>query len=796
MRVGGFGFFVLGLAILWPLAGVAEENSFVESAEVEGSLPVEPEPVSKTSGAEEEPEAMQVLSRVEEIVVTARRREELLEDTPIAVTAISAASLDNSSITRIDQIQQLVPNLSIQSGGANQVAQIAIRGVGTPGVGIAFDPGVGLYVDGVYLPRAQASIFDVVDISDIQVLRGPQGTLFGKNTVGGAVSVTTVKPRPELGAMISVRPGNLGAIRTRATVDIPIRIGWLDDKLFSRLTFASRNRNGYVWNTTFNDYWAEENGISFIGSLRFLPVEDLAIDISGSWFKDQVHSGLGQCVEVQRAGIGGLVPGFWESCNASEPRRISADANQVSASSSWGTWATITWDAGDLGPLSGITAKSITSWRRQLSPSSTDADATEFPIIRVANFGGGGINGEAGQAQQIQQEAQVAASAWEEKISVVGGAFFFWETANRVNGLLVSPVNQETSNQILTDNFTWALFAQATVSPTSWLSGTVGLRYTEDRKRARQVNRNYALPPEENVTVDVSGEASFASWTPMASLALFLPEEEMVDTPLDHLMGYFTWSQGFKGGGLNAVLAGAAEDGLIPYDPESLNNFEVGAKAIAFDSRLTFNLSVFTSFYDDIQRLNLQTEIDEEGELVSRQLTQNAAKATVRGVEAEVQWIPTEGLLVSGLIGLLDARYDDFPNAISGFGGSPINRSGEGFPATPAYNSFVSIQYSLPVPAGGMMDGYLTPRVEWAYRASEFLVEPEITEGHQAGYNLFNARLSYDFLGDRAQVALWGRNLANELYATGAVSLVGPMGTIVKGYGPPRTWGAELTYTF
>lgn len=765
------------------------------------ALATTPPPVEESvsgeipSGAAAEGDALQALARVEEIVVTARRREEYLEDTPIAVTAISAAGLENSNVTRIDQIQQLVPNLSIQTGGSNQTAQISIRGVGSSGVGIAFDPGVGLYIDGIYLPRAQAAIFDVVDLESVQVLRGPQGTLFGKNTVGGALSVTTVKPREELGALISLRPGNLGQIRTRVTLDLPIRIGWFDDKLFSRLSFASRNRNGAVYNRFLDEYWGEENGLSFLGSLRFLPVPDITIDVSGSWFKDHVHNPLGECVEVQRTGIANTDE-FWEACAATSPREVSMDSNQIAASSSWGTWATIAWDAGDLGHVSDIVAKSITSWRRQLSPSIGDVDATELRIIQVSNFGGGGTGGEPGQAEQVQQELQLAGSAWEERINLIAGTFFFWENADRTNGLDVPTVFQKSANRIITDNFTWAAFAQGTVAPTDWLSVTAGLRYTEDRKRAHQINRNFNRPPDDNITRDVSGEASFSSWTPMASVAFFLPEQYLEAVALDHLMTYFTYSRGFKGGGLNAVLASGEDGGLVPYQPETLDNFEIGAKAIALDNRLTFNLALFASLYDSIQRTQLESTVGDDGTITIRSLTLNAASASIEGVEAEFQAVPIEGMLVSGLIGYFDARYDSFPNAVNALGGDAIDRSGQQFIRSPAYNTFVSIQYSIPVTVAGWLDGYLTPRIEWSYRAAELFTQPEIPQGRQHGYHLLNARLSYEFMDGQAQVALWGRNLADELYINSVLPLAGALGIISRGYGPPRTWGGELTYRF
>ncbi|MDG2304572.1 MAG: TonB-dependent receptor [Candidatus Binatia bacterium] len=785
-------------AFAFTLVLVLGGRAGAQPAAVEGSLPATPPPVEETalgeidSGAREEGRALQAISKIEEITVTARRREEFLEDTPIAVTALSMASLQNSNVTRIDQIQQLVPNLTIQSGGSAQVAQIVIRGVGSSGVGVSFDPGVGLYIDGVYLPRAQGSIFDVVDIQSVEVLRGPQGTLFGKNTVGGAVSVTTVKPGDELKALFSVRPGNMGQIRTRMSLDVPV----IDGMLFSRFTFASRNRDGYVYNKNFDEFWGEENGLSFIGALRFVPTSDLTIDVSGSWFKDQTHSASGECVFIQPGGLGS--EDYYNRCRQTSPRVISTNVDQIAATSSWGAWGTIAYDVGDLGPLQEITAKSITSWRQQKSPTAGDVDGTALPVIQIANIGGADpIDGRAGTAQQVQQELQLAASAWEEKISFVTGAFLFWEKSDRRNGVQVPLVNQNNVTRVISDNWNWALFAQGTVSPLDWLSVTGGIRYTEDKKGSQQINRNVNLPEEDQVFVNVTGDKIFTAWTPMASLALFAPEEWLAPAQLDHLMGYFTYSRGFKGGGLNAVLGGDADLGLLPFEPETLDNFEIGAKIIGFDQRVTLNLAVFESKYDGIQRTQLESEIGDEGELEVRALTLNAAKARIRGVEAELRAIPIDGLMITANFGFLDAKYDSFPNSTNSLGGSePLDRSGERLPNSPEYNSFVAAQYSIPVEVEGWLSGFLTPRVEWAYRDRDMFVGPELEQATQPGYSLLNARLSYDFLDDRAQVALWGRNLTDETYFNSAFNLAGSIGTLQRTYAAPRLWGAELTYQF
>jgi len=227
-------------------------SGYVESIEEPGTLGGEEDEVDAGEAQVETIEgggdvpgvSKRQLARAEKIVVQARKREELLEETPIAVTALGEAELRESGVTRIDDIQLLVPNLIFQSDNTGAQTNVRIRGVGTSTDGVAFDPGVGIYVDGVFLPRAFGSLIDVVDVQQIEVLRGPQGTLFGKNTVGGAINITTVKPRDELEAFALVRPGNFDRVDTRVTLSVPVRAGWFDEKLFTRFSFASTQTPG------------------------------------------------------------------------------------------------------------------------------------------------------------------------------------------------------------------------------------------------------------------------------------------------------------------------------------------------------------------------------------------------------------------------------------------------------------------------------------------------------------------------------------------------------------------------
>jgi iron complex outermembrane receptor protein len=228
-----------------------------------------------------------------------------------------------------------------------------------------------------------------------------------------------------------------------------------------------------------------------------------------------------------------------------------------------------------------------------------------------------------------------------------------------------------TESDVSIDNWTWALFGQTTADVTEWLSLTAGLRYSEDKKGARQINRNVLLSPDAPPTRDGSGNKTFSAWTPMGSVAIAAPEDILEGTELDHLMGYFTYARGFKGGGFNAVIDPSAEGNkLEPFGPETLDSFELGIKSVALDQRLTLNLALFQSAYADIQQTVTDATELPDGTVSVRRLTLNVAEATIRGVEAEVQVVPLEGLRITGSLGYMKARFDTFPGSIDSITGT------------------------------------------------------------------------------------------------------------------------------
>lgn len=736
--------------------------------------------------------------RVEEIVVQARKREELLENTPVAVTAISAETLREAGVYRIDGLRELVPNLQFSGQLLGGQAQFSIRGVGTGSPDIQFDPGVAVYLDGVFLPRSFGSLLDVVDVQQIEVLRGPQGTLFGKNSVGGAINITTVKPRPELEGFVLLRPGNLNSIETEMMLNMPL----IEDRLFSRIAFFSSNRSGYVFDRFRDEDWSNRSNLSFLGSLRLLATDDLTLDLSGTYSRAQSYSRGGQCLVVRPdVPLARLLPqGFFDACAATTPFEMTADTASLVDNRSWGTWGTATWDAGDVGPIEGLIVKARGAWTRQTPRFRAEVDYTLFPIVAQSTAGGGVADGAPGHQQQISSELQVNGAAFGGRLNFVGGFFAFWESGSETRSTDVGFIGSVSGNYTQISNWTYAPYVQATGDITDWLALTAGVRYTADHKGL--ILDQYDPTTGVYAVRNAKGSETFTRVTPMASIAATLPADHLPDS-LDHLMGYFTYAQGFKGGGFNA-LPGSSQDAAntlgAPFGQEILDNFELGAKAIALDDRLTVNLALFWGIYDDIQKVSVVTTgIDDMGVPIVERVTQNAASATIRGFEIETQAYPMSGLQLTASAGYTDAVYDDFPNAISDFDDSePINRAGETFNNVPRLQTFVSAQYSFAIESDGpeILDGWLTPRVEWYYQSAVHLLGPEVPATNQPGYNLVNVRLSYDFWDDRAQVALWSKNIADQTYADFATPIVTTFGTAVKYFNPPRTYGAELSFRF
>jgi iron complex outermembrane receptor protein len=739
---------------------------------------------------------------IDEIVVQARKRDELIQDTPVSVTAVSAATLDKMNATRLDDIQQIVPNLRITTGQNGANSNIRIRGVGATNTDIAFEPGVGLFVDGVFLPRSLGGLIDLVDVEQIEILRGPQGTLFGKNTVGGAVNVTTVKPSPEYSADALVRAGSYDSVETRAGFNAPLDAGPLRDKVFTRMAFRTLREDGYTDNEFAGNDWSNRDSLSYLGSVRILPTYDLTIDVSGMWSNEHSRSRGGQCVVVRPSILFRTVQ---QACELSEPYDFSADTAGLTDVSSYGTWGTVNWDIGATGPLEEFSLKSISAWREQTARLRQDLDMTAAtvslagkPFLSLDSTGDGDTGGEPGFQRQISQEFQANASAADGRLNFVAGAFTFWEDGTDTRTVTYNLGNSSTATETRTaiDNFTWALYGQGTWDFLDWASATLGLRYSSDGKDADQ---RVVVLGDSAPTYDGDDE-TFGAWTPMTSLALTTPREWLDRTPLDHLVGYFTYARGFKGGGFNAVLNPQSGAEVEQFDPEYLNSYEIGAKTLAFDNRLALNSSLFYGDWQDQQVQAFETVGVGPGGIPQVQnRTLNAAESTIYGAEIEFVGLPTRDLRLEGSLGWLHTEYDEFERAVSFLDGSEIDRSGEEFDETPKLQTMLAAQYTYML--GGMprswLNGWITPRLEWTYQSDVFFEGPELgAAAEQDAYHLLHGKLSYELHDDRVMVGLWARNLTDEHYFDESFSLGGSIGTFNRFFAQPRTFGGEISYRF
>jgi iron complex outermembrane receptor protein len=776
------------------------------------------------------PPAADAAARLEEVVVTARRRPELVYETPVSVTAFDGATLRATQVQSIDQLVGLVPNLVYYTTGSGQDATPFIRGVGSyPAVFL--DSGVGTYVDGVYLARAPGSLLDIVDFEQVEVLRGPQGTLFGKNTIGGAINVTTTKPKNRLEAAASVRGGTLGELDSRAMLNLPIPLGELTDVLATRFSFGSRRTGGYTTNALTGDDYSNQDALDFYGAMRFAPRDDLTFDLTGTWSRDRTRGLGGECRVVPQSTrvnpatgatnnpFNGFLPsGYRGACNRSEPYRFESDVAPPTADlESYGLWGILDWDLGRAGPLD-LRLRYTGSWREQVQRVRSDLEMTGLPVFTFSGIGDaprGAIDGGPTDQQQVQQEVQLGATGWDDRISLVSGAFLYWEDADEDTALLFLPGNPildgaggTTLNRNVVSNRSWALYGQGTVDVTTWLSLTGGLRYTQERKSlARRVTIPRSLNPADPVLTDFSNAETFGAWTPMASIAFETPEAWLRRTGVvDWAMPYFTYSRGFTGGGINGAGRSTSPLESRSFQPELANSYEWGIKTLGFGRRLSANVDYFVLDRRDQQVPQLVQDTsacppsgDPDCVPPTLSIITNAARSRTRGFETELQARPVDALLVTANVGYTLGRYLDYPGAVNSITNATINRAGQRFPFVPEWTTHVGAQYTWPVPdLGGpsWLRGSLTPRIDWSYIGSVAFYAPEIAPLMRPGYDLLDVRLSFDFNGDTSQVAFWMKNATDTEYFNDALAWPRLTGSVVRYYAPPRTIGVEISQRF
>jgi len=716
---------------------------------------------------------------LEEITVTARKMEENLLNVPIAVSSISGTALEVRDMTDISAVADIAPNVNFSFGGtssgSSSAAVVYIRGVGQNDFTPVTDPGVGIYIDGVYLARTIGSVLDVVDLASIEVLRGPQGTLFGRNTIGGAISLATRDPGDEYAGRVRATGGEDSRKEIFASIDLPI-----SDTFKIALTGLSKRRDGYVERVLVpnSDKLGDEDVFGGRAKIIWDATEDLTFKLSIDGTRTREES----APEVA-TGIGGAFVSFFNNnqfgngappecagggsvdnpaCANEQyigaPFETSDTGPSQSDVDQWGVSLTGEWRAQD-----NLSFKSITAYREVDARFARSSDATPFLIFQTtSDFA----------QYQFSQEFQMNGSSFGGRFNWVTGAFYMKEEASDfdfVEGIIPNfPRNIGGSN----DNDNFAVFAEGTYDVTDKLHATGGIRYTDETKRFDPVSTIVAT----NTFIIPTGEESldFQEVTWRGILAYDISDE--VST-------YVNVSKGFKSGGfvqrLTNPVTRIGDDQLPTFEPEQVTSYEAGLKAEIPDYGLRFALAAFYSDYT-----NIQVAANPPGQFNT--ITANAAEASIKGIEVEFTWIPLPALFIQGAAGYQDAQYDKIDEN-SGVGVT----LDDDLIRTPEFSSNLGVSYRIDLGDNGT----LTPRADWVYK-SKIEFEP-VNDARVASdaYHNVNLNIAYDDPNEKWRLTFGVNNVFDEKYMIAGDSNA-TIGYALAVFARPRNWYLTADFTF
>ncbi|WP_370189812.1 TonB-dependent receptor [Qipengyuania sp.] len=717
------------------------------------------------------------------IVVTARRREERIQDVPLAITALSGEELTKGGTLEITEIAQEVPNLTLEvSRGTNTTLTAFIRGVGQQDPVAGFEAGVGLYVDDIYLNRPQGAVLDVYDVERIEVLRGPQGTLYGRNTIGGAIKYVTARLPDDTEVKVRGTYGSYNQADLIVTASTP-----LSDGLKLGVSGARLSRGGFGDNLTqpgvenYNkDVWAARGTIEF-------DTGPLFIRLSGDYVKDNSDPRQGHRLLAGRFSGAPVLDNVYDT-------RAGLDVVEQEVEA-YGGGLTIAYEVGDT-----VTLKSITGYRKDNSTTPIDFDSLPASDLDVPAIY---------RNKQFSQELQLLYEG--DRLSGVLGAYYLdanaftaFDVALFTTGALIGlpGLNAQTLGDV--DTETYSIFGDFTYDITDQISLSLGGRYTWDTRTSRILRTTFIggfsdlFPPSTAtaiaVTSDFTGSATFKEFTPRASLAF---------KPNDNHTFYFTYSKGFKGGGFDPRGQSTAAPDLdgdgdrdyadqyafLSFAPEKVDSYEIGWKASLLDDRLFISLAAFKADYTDVQ-IPGSVGFDSDGDGTNDSfigITSNAGDADVDGFEFEGRAIvgkdfagPGSRLTFNWALGILDAQYNTF---IDAFGNDVADQ--RVFQNTPDITAHAGFDLGLPI-ANGIVDflGSVSLRSD----SSQFELPGPLD---QDGFALVDASIVYTDDSDRWSVGVHAKNLFDKRYTVAGYDFVtgtvlGLEGNLTGFYGDPR----------
>jgi len=732
-------------------------------------------------------------AQIDEIIVTAQKREQSIQDVPIALTAIDQDYVESRNITSINSLSSLAPNVKIENTPGNTTgAQISIRGGVTINPALTWEPTVGIYLNGSYIGKTQGSIFDVADMERVEVLRGPQGTLYGRNTLAGAINLITAKPTEEFGGKLkvgfgnynsrmakgSVNFGSLGPIRAKVSGLIEKRDGFIDvvDNPFPGV-FAA----GPTSTTELEDLDKQ----SFMAALSADLTEDITLDYTFDYSEADQNPVFSQIVSVSPGNIfdpaspayvgfpagGGQFFGFPLDLYVNSDRQFTAsiDGPVFEKSKVQGHNLTAGLETG-FGEL-----KSITSVRKLNWEDALDLDGSPLPLAhtqRISDY------------DSFSQEFQLAGETG--GIGYVVGAYYFKDDGYTNNPQTFFGGASVFDSQYGFETEALAAYVNADFAITDNITIAGGLRYTDEEKSIDRTNiavRFTGLPDNTPfVPAGTTGSTSFDDLSPQVSVNFEVSDQVNL---------YAKYAKGFKSGGFNGE-AGSVAETLRPYEAETVNSFELGAKTRLFDDRLMFNATAFFNKHKDMQ-LSVFTA---EGAAASD--IRNAGRANISGIELESLFQLSDSFTARWNLGLLDPEYKEFNE----FGTDVADD--RAFPHAPKTTFSAGFDWDI------VQDdwGTLTLTGDMNHSAAYFTFPYSLTpSAPQQAFNsradsrtLLDARLAWSDIPIASQdveLAIWVKNLGNDEYLANFIDFGPGFGGLTNGYfGPPRTMGATLGVTF
>ncbi|WP_282278654.1 TonB-dependent receptor [Stenotrophomonas sp. PS02297] len=730
---------------------------------------------------QQHPAGHQQATQLDEVTVTARRRTESIQDVPVAVSAFGEEQIKDLQASTVEGLQGAVPNMNIAQGrGSANSVNVFIRGIGQPDALQTFDPGVGMYVDDVYYSRINGALFSLFDIQQLEVLRGPQGTLYGKNSTGGAIKLTTKNPFDNEGGAVEVTAGDYGRLEGRFYVS-----GKLSDTFAASAAGAKITNDGYVRDADTGKHYNDDDTEALRVKLAFNPADNFRATLSLDTTKQDAALTLGRpMANLERTDVvlGKVVLKPGETGKWDRRVRTSFKDGQGQYLKHSGASLAMDWDIDEQWTL-----KSISAYRKLKTKSYIDIDASEYELGDVLV---------ALDQNQKSQEFQLHYDNGS-NLHLTFGAYYMKENvpsyqeayASDLFGVLGSQVKflRTISDDLETTSKAAFAHANWTFAP-SWTLAA-GVRWTKDTKDYERTTSTFWGAPFTGLNETVPFPATSASWTAMT------PSVSLQKAFSDNLMGYVSANRGFKSGGFNGRANSAYEVRTARFNPEFVWTYEAGLKGTSADRRFRGSAAAFYSNYSDFQAR--VSEISNPGSMIPdfKFPVLNAAKVNIKGIELEGSALLGEATTLSGQLSWLDAKYDRFDDprhdpAYPGY--DPVNVIHDHVPFSPDWTARVALQHVF-----GLGDnGNLTFGGDVSYRGKTWLSVDNRAVLSQDAYTLVGVYGVWDSPQMAWQVRAGVRNLTDRQYKTEGQEFASIANIQTAYYGLPRNWYVSLRYNF